>query len=117
MSLVQDILPSHRLEDNGAATIERGFLELPGRFVAVVGVLPVGAGCIFIGGLGCRLGELHLNPQVDTGNMSIEFNSQQSSLLAPHGLQIDAERCWRVQGNLFPRTRLTLVGNPPFQIV
>jgi hypothetical protein len=32
-------------------------------------------------------------------------------------LQIDAERCWRVQGNLFPRTRLTLVGNPPFQIV
>jgi hypothetical protein len=31
-----------------------------------------------------------------------ESDSQQSSLLAPHSLQIDAERCWRVQGNLFP---------------
>jgi hypothetical protein len=78
----------------------------------VVGVLPVEAGFIFISGLGCLLGELHLNPQVDTGNMSIELNSQQSSLLAPHGLQIDAERCWRVQGNLFPCLSVTL-GLPP----
>jgi hypothetical protein len=67
--LVKDASPTHRLEDNGAATIERGFLGLPGGFVAVVGVLPVEAGFIFISGLGCLLGELHLNPQVDTGTM------------------------------------------------
>ena len=83
----------------------------------MVGVLPVEAGLTVIDGPGCSLEKLHLIRRIDIGNLGNESDSQQSSLLAPHSLQIDAEGCWRVQGNLFPRTRLTLGGNPPFQIV
>ena len=48
--------------------------------------------------------------------LSLNYNTH-PVIDARRRLQPSADVCPSMQGNLFPRTRLSLVGNPPFQIV